>query len=403
VTSIPLSELFAIDRSSVDPRLVPNEDFELWSIPSYDEARPEISKGSSIGSAKTSVRPGDVLLSRIVPHIRRAWVVQPSRGLRQIASSEWIVFRSDAFVPEYLRHFLLSDVFHSQFMNTVAGVGGSLLRARPSAVGQINAPLPSKPEQRRIAAILDQADALRRKRRIAISRLDDLAQAAFRFLLESRHLSGTANWKYDATLGDIAEIASGVTIGRKLQGQATRVVPYLAVANVQDRSLRLEAVKSVAATEDEIQRFRLAKDDLLLTEGGDPDKLGRGTLWDESIVDCIHQNHIFRVRVKSADVEPLYLNWLVGSAYGKRYFLRSAKQTTGIASINKGQLSRFPLLMPPLELQRRFVRFIIGIERMKGKQAVHLKELEALFGSLQESVFISAETVPNTPSKIAAE
>jgi type I restriction enzyme, S subunit len=263
--------------------------------------------------------------------------------------------------------------------------------------------VPPLDEQRRIAAILDQADALRRKRRIAISTLDDLAQAAFRSLLESRQLSGTANWTCDATLGDIAEIVSGVTIGRKLQGQATRVVPYLAVANVQDRSLRLEAVKSVAATDDEIQRYKLLKDDLLLTEGGDPDKLGRGTLWDERIAECIHQNHIFRVRINSAEVEPLYLNWLVGSAYGKRYFLKSAKQTTGIASINKGQLSKFPLLLPPLQLQHRFVRSVIEIEQMKAKQVAHLKKMEALFSSLQERFFISVEIVSETPSKIAAE
>src|SRR5690606_5885451 len=94
--------------------------------------------------------------------------------------------------------------------------------------------------------------------------------------------------------------------------------------------------------------------DLLLTEGGDPDKLGRGALWKAALNDCIHQNHVFRVRLTSKDLNPVYLSWLVGSARGKRYFAKQAKQTTGIASINMRQLRGFPLLVPPIALQQRF-------------------------------------------------
>src|SRR6185312_6918107 len=117
-------------------------------------------------------------------------------------------------------------------------------------------------------------------------------------------------------------------------------------------ALDLSTIKVIPATEDELGRYRLKRGDLLLTEGGDPDKLGLGTLWNEELPVCIHQNHIFRVRVTSTAIDPLFLNWLVGSQRGKRYFLRSAKQTTGIASINMTQLRRFPLLLPPLTVQQ---------------------------------------------------
>ena len=106
-------------------------------------------------------------------------MVGPSNGARQIASSEWIVFRNPHVDPKYLRHFFLSDLFHAQFMQTVAGVGGSLLRARPENVGAISLPLPPLDEKRRIAAILNQADELRRKRREAMDRLAVLGQAIF--------------------------------------------------------------------------------------------------------------------------------------------------------------------------------------------------------------------------------
>lgn len=120
---IPLGALMPSRVPSLNPANFPNEDFELWSIPAFDSGQPERLAGSQIGSAKKCVEPGDVLLSRIVPHIRRSWVVEPRNGVRQIASGEWIVFRRPRFFPPYLRHVLISDPFHTRFMQTVAGVG----------------------------------------------------------------------------------------------------------------------------------------------------------------------------------------------------------------------------------------------------------------------------------------
>jgi len=132
---VPLGDLMASRVPSLDPSKYPKEVFELWSIPAFDTGQPEITEGANIGSSKKCVEPNDVLLSRIVPHIRRAWVVSKSQNeMRQLASSEWIVFRDESFYPDYLRHALTSDSFHSRFMQTVAGVGGSLLRARPDGV-----------------------------------------------------------------------------------------------------------------------------------------------------------------------------------------------------------------------------------------------------------------------------
>ncbi len=146
-------------------------------------------------------------------------------------------------------------------------------------------------------------------------------------------------------------------------------------------------VKTIEATQEEIARYRLLPNDLLLTEGGDPDKLGRGTLWGGEIAECIHQNHIFRVRLTTTALHPLFLNWLVGSQRGKRYFLRSAKQTTGIASINMTQLRAFPLLLPPVELQRDFVQRVSASEQLRATYRASLAELDMLFASIQHRAF----------------
>lgn len=176
---VEIGELMARRNGSVDPAKFPDEEFELHSIPAFDAGRPEFLLGRQIGSSKQIIQPNDVMISKIVPHIRRSSVVGPASGKRQIASGEWIVFRSERVFPPYLRHVLISDEFNGKFMATVSGVGGSLLRARPAEVAKIKIPLPALAEQRRIAAVLDKADALRGKRREAITKLDQLLQSVF--------------------------------------------------------------------------------------------------------------------------------------------------------------------------------------------------------------------------------
>ncbi len=177
---IPVKDLMLKRGGSINPAKFPEETFELLSIPACDKEQPEILKGNEIGSSKCCVQPDDVLLSKIVPHIRRCWIVpSPSGDYRQIGSGEWIIFRSDKIYSPYLKHFLTSDVFHKQFMNTTAGVGGSLMRARPAEVERIEIPLPPLPEQKRIAAILDKADAIRRKRQQAIQLADEFLRSVF--------------------------------------------------------------------------------------------------------------------------------------------------------------------------------------------------------------------------------
>jgi type I restriction enzyme, S subunit len=177
--TVALGELMPGRGESVDPANHPDEVFDLYSIPAFDRHEPEVLRGSEIGSTKQLVEPGDVLISKIVPHIRRSWVVGANRGNRTIASSEWIVFRDKRIDPGFMRHLLVEERFHAKFMSTVSGVGGSLLRARPAHVARIEIFLPPLAEHRRIAELLDRAEALRAKRRAALAQLDSLTQSLF--------------------------------------------------------------------------------------------------------------------------------------------------------------------------------------------------------------------------------
>lgn len=192
-------------------------------------------------------------------------------------------------------------------------------------------------------------------------------------------------------LGDIAEVVSGVTLGRKINSDNLQFVPYLRVANVKDGHLDLQDVKETAATAEEIAKFRLQPGDLLLTEGGDPDKLGRGTYWQSELPECIHQNHIFRIRFDSALVQPEFAAAQFGSFHGKTYFLAHAKRTTGIATINRQVVNNFPFLLPPLPEQHRIAAILDAgmaeVEKARVAAREQLDAINALPSSLLRQAF----------------
>ena len=154
----------------------------------------------------------------------------------------------------------------------------------------------------------------------------------------------------------IAHVQTGVAKGKDNTGQQTIVVPYLRVANVQDGYLDLEDVATIEIPADDLPRYRLRAGDVLMNEGGDFDKLGRGHVWDGSIDPCIHQNHVFAVR--PFGVSPQWLNLVTGSAYAQFYFMSRSKQSTNLASISSTNVMELPVVLPPTKEQAAITGFI---------------------------------------------
>lgn len=192
-------------------------------------------------------------------------------------------------------------------------------------------------------------------------------------------------------LADVADIAAGITLGRKTKDAELVEVPYLRVANVQDGHLNLGDLKKIAASRREIDKLALKDGDLLLTEGGDLDKLGRGACWREQVPLCLHQNHIFRVRFPHDRYDPDYVSFQIGSPYGKAYFLAHAKKTTGIASINQRVLGAFPLISPPVDEQRRVAARLKAelaeVESARRAALTQLRDIDALPAKLLARAF----------------
>jgi type I restriction enzyme S subunit len=372
-----LGDVASIERRGIDPRTL-NEDTTYLGLEHIETGGRIISRStvgeSSVSSTKYKFDASHVLFGKLRPYLGK--IAAPD--FDGVCSTDILPIRPGRALDRgYLLHFLRQPSVVD--LAAARATGANLPRLGPSELARFEIPLPPIDEQRRIAAILDHADSIRGKRSSAV-----LALHSLRTEISDRAVRQPGRL---CVLADVAQVTSGLTKGRRVTAP-TSTVPYLAVANVQDGHLSLDNLKTIEATQAEIERTRLKAGDLVLTEGGDPDKLGRGTVWRDEIPLCLHQNHIFRVRVMNADlVAPEFLAAAIAGRESKAYFLRSAKRTTGIASINMSQLKALPLKIPGQIAQRVFIKEMDYIDSQRARAEAHAQQLDALFSSLQARAF----------------
>jgi type I restriction enzyme, S subunit len=246
-----------------------------------------------------------------------------------------------------------------------------------SRLANLDVPQPPRPEQEKIAAMLwkiQRAIAVEEK---LVGTARELKQSTMRQLFahglrdkpqkETPYGAVPNTWQIKA-LSEWAYVQGGATKGRVIRREDAIDVPYLRVANVQDGHLDLSEMKTIRIRRDELDGYSLQKDDVVLTEGGDFDKLGRGFIWEGQIEPCVHQNHVFAVRVNRDRLWPRYFAYLAQSPYGKAYFLTVAHKTTNLACINTTKLRAFPVLRPELDEQKEIAAILQTID---SKISVH--------------------------------
>ena len=374
---------------SVDPKKHQGEVFELYSIPAFDTGAPVVVTGSAIGSSKKAVQPNDVMISRIVPHIRRACVVGPSNGHRQIASGEWIIFRDERIWPKYLRWVLLGDVFHSAFMRTVSGVGGSLLRARPAEVFKIRIPLPPLAEQKRIAGILDAADSLRAKRRETLAQLDTLLQSTFLDMFGDPAIN-PMQWRVGRLEDCFSKTRAGTCCGPfgsalKKHEYVDNGIPVWGIDNVkpnqflQERSLFITPEKFA-----ELQRYSVESGDILISRAG---TVGRMCVAVPTVNQSIIGTNLIRLTLNPGAMLPVYFASLYTFCGERLPGLRASGDDRAYSFLNTTRLKSLVVPLPPIDRQLRFAAIVESIDEQKARQRAHLTELDTLFASLQSRAF----------------
>ena len=226
----------------------------------------------------------------------------------------------------------------------------------------ISLPLPNLNEQEKIANFLDhetaKIDILIAKQEKLIELLKEKRQAVISHAV-TKGLNPNVPMKDSGVewLGEVPEhwricrlkhvgyIQSGIAKGKDLTGKTSISVPMLRVANVQDGYLNLDEVHQIDIEPEQLERYLLQNGDVLMNEGGDNDKLGRGAVWRNEIKNCIHQNHVFAIR--TTVIEPEWLDILTRASYAKFHFFRQSKQSTNLASISATNIKETPILVPP--------------------------------------------------------
>lgn len=294
-----------------------------------------------------------------------AWVNNHAHVLRA---------RKDVALTRFIMHYLNSFNYEG-YAN-----GTTRLKLTKSSMCSIPVPLPPLAEQNRIVETLEdhlsRLDTAERLTVLATSRARRLREAVTTITLGYSVLSGEpsapppapsgtddgplphipSSWSWKR-LEEIAEVVGGVTKDKKKQSDPSLPeVPYLRVANVQRGRLDLSEVSVIRVPEAKALQLALEHGDVLLNEGGDRDKLGRGWIWENQVPDAIHQNHVFRARVRNNIIHPKLISWYANSV--ARWFDVNGKQSVNLASISLSKIKQLPVPVPPFDEQAVIVERI---------------------------------------------
>jgi type I restriction enzyme S subunit len=293
-------------------------------------------------------------------------------------------------LPRFLEITLQSSVVRAQIKSHAQGTSASMAKISAATIQRLQVRIPALAGQQRIVEIFDAADATIDATRKVAEKLETTASA-----LTTAQLATLArNAPATVPLSDVADVLSGVTLGSEPGGAGSVELPYLRVANVQDGRIDTGEMKSIRILRAELPKYLLRTGDVLLTEGGDLDKLGRGAMWDGRIPQCITQNHVFRVRCNESRVLPGYLSAYIGSPMGKAYFLKIAKQTTNLASINSTQLKALPLPVPDLPDQSALIDLMTAGSSQVTVERRRLAKLQTLRHGLMDDLLTGRVRVP---------
>jgi type I restriction enzyme S subunit len=419
-----------IDKSkSITPKKTPDETFELYSVPSFGEKKPEIVRGAEVGSSKRLVEENTVLLCKINPRINRVWIVGDYSSWLKIASTEWIpFFQVEGVEPSYLCYFMQQNAFRDFLALRASGVGGSLMRVKPSTFESYPFLLAPLPEQRRIVAEIEtqftrldagvaalervQANIRRYEASVLKAACEgrlapteaELARAKgrdyepadqllARILAERRTRWEAENpgkkYKEPAPPGTegLPELPEGwcwATVEQLLEepmrnGRSVRDdpngFPVLRLTAIQDGKIDLSQRKNGAWTETEAARYLVHRGDFFVARGNGSIKLvGRGGLVKEEPDAVAYPDTLIRLRISETLCKPEYLQAIWDSPSVRSQIETSAHTTAGIYKINQKHLRSYTISLPPLAEQRRIVA---EVERRLSVVAALEREVEA--------------------------
>ena len=353
----------------------------------------------------TPFQNGDIAMAKVTPCFENGNIAIMDNLFSGfgLGSSELFIFRPKSISTHYLFYWLQNKAFVARACSTMTGTGG-LKRISPSFIRNCPVHCPSMDEQTKISDYLkekcSEIDTMLSKTRSSIEEYKKLKQAVITQAV-TKGVRGEREMKDSGVewIGEIpvewrktqlrhcATIKSGITLGKSYSKDTVLIErPYLRVANVQGGYVDLNDLATIEVTLDEDLKYRLHSGDVLMTEGGDRDKLGRGCVWHNEIEPCLHQNHVFAVQTNETILLPEFLEYLTASDVGRSYFDVTAIKTTNLACTSSSKVLAFTIPLPPIEEQTEIVGFIkkrsLELNKLIMKKELLVQELESYKKSL---------------------
>ena len=331
----------------------------------------------------------DLLVAKITPCFENGKIGQALlRNPVGFGSTEFHVIRP---VPglahaRYLFHFLRQETIRKDGEKRMTGSAGQR-RVPASFFSNLQVLIPPMEEQKRIAAILDQADAVRAHRRTALSRLDELTQSIF---LEMFGEEKSSRWK-QVSVENIADskggsVRTGPFGSQLLHSEFTNEgIFVLGIDNVVSNEFRWGESRHISEEKyKQLYRYTVFPGDVLITIMG---TCGRCAIVPENIQRAINTKHLCCITLNQEKCHPLFLQaYFLRHPTARKYLLQQTKGAI-MSGMNMGIIKSLPVHLPPLALQKEFARRVEAVEKMKAEQREHLARLDELFVSLQHRAF----------------
>ena len=357
--------------------------------------------------ARRRVRDQDVLVSTVRTYLK---AITPVRNPppNMVVSTGFAVIRPDFnhLTGGFLGYLFRSEWIISEIIARSVGVSYPAINA--SDIMQLSVPIPQQQEQVVISCFLDhetaKIDALIHEQQRLIELLQEKRQAVISHAV-TKGLDPTVAMKDSGVewLGEVpahwvtgklrwyATNQGGIAKGKDYANQATVTLPYLRVANVQAGYVNLNEVKEISVLEDEVKRYSLKPGDVLMNEGGDNDKLGRGTVWQGQISPCLHQNHVFAIRTNQ-NLLPEWLATFTQSQRARAYFFLNSKQSTNLASISSSNVMNCDVPIPPREEQQKTLQLIAAKSAQVNQLIDEAAKTVGLLGERRSALISAAVT-----------
>ncbi|MGO4988535.1 restriction endonuclease subunit S [Gallicola sp. Sow4_E12] len=373
---VRLEDINSFTGKSIEPSKFPDEEFELYSVPSYDEDFPEILRGKEIGSSKKEVEKNDILLCKINPRINRVWIVTKYTEHRLIASSEWIHIRSKVLIPNYLMWYFRSGMFREFMLSNVSGVGGSLMRAQPKMVNKYVVPIAPIEKQ---LEIVKQIESLFSKLEEAKEKVESVLESSEnrRSAILHKAFTGelTKKWREENgvsmdswetyELGKLIETQYGYTESACLEEIGPK---FLRITDIQEGSVNWNKVPYCKIDDKNFEKYFLQKRDIVVARTGAT--TGKSYLIRDE-VNSVFASYLIRVTINNR--EKLDEDYLYQYFQSPLYWEQITDLSQGIAlpGVNAKKLKTMKVPIPSLEEQ------LVITERAK-RTIVRVIEIETI-------------------------